>query len=173
MPKTLFHPTQIKKLRQSLVHPAEVIPTSSGRSPYPPSALTRSRLAPSLQSAIPSCYMAFLRFFQRWLKAVFPFLVYGYWIEDFEQNNTSLVLVKMTSSWCCEYIPPFSQKVMYHINPAVIKSILSSMPKEEFYRHARYIHSQSLSLPEGSNRQVMFFNLWQWCLRLHRERFGG
>jgi hypothetical protein len=62
---------------------------------------------------------------------------------------------------------------MYHINPAVIKSILSSMPKEEFYRHARYIHSQSLLLPEGSNRQVMFFNLWQWCLRLHKERFVG
>lgn len=173
MPKTLFYPAQIKKLCQSLVQLAEVIPTSSGRSPYPPSALTRGRLEPSLQSAIPSCYMASLRFFQRWLKAVFPFLVYGYWIEDFEQNNTSFVLVKMTSSWCCEYIPPFSQKVMYHINPAVIKSILSSMPKEEFYRHARFIHSQSLSLPEGSNRQVMFFNLWQWCLRLHRERFGG
>ena len=68
---------------------------------------------------------------------------------------------------------PFSQKVMYHINPAVIKSIISSMPKEEFYRHARFIHSQSISLPDGSNRQVMFFNLWQWCLRLHRERFGG
>jgi hypothetical protein len=117
--------------------------------------------------------MASFRFFQRWLKAVFPFLTYGYWIEDFEQNNTSSVLVKMISSWCCEYIPPFSQKVMYHINPAVIKSILSSMPKEEFYRHARFIHSQSLSLPEGSNRQVMFFNLWQWCLRLHKERFGG
>jgi hypothetical protein len=74
---------------------------------------------------------------------------------------------------CCEYIPRFFQKVMYHINPAVIKSILASMPKEEFYRHARYIHSQSLSLPEGTNRQAMFFNLWQWCLRLHRERFGG
>jgi hypothetical protein len=70
------------------------------------------------------------------------------------------------------YIPPFSQKVMYHINPAFIKSILSSMPKEEFYRHARYIHSQSLSLPDGSNRQVMFFNLWQWCLSIHKKRFS-
>jgi hypothetical protein len=114
-----------------------------------------------------------ISFSQRWLKAVFPFLNYGYWIEDFGKNNTSLVLLKMTSYCCCAYIPPFSQKVMYHINPAVIKSILSSMPKEEFYRHARYIHSQSLLLPEGSNRQVMFFNLWQWCLRLHKERFVG
>jgi hypothetical protein len=115
----------------------------------------------------------FITFFPTLALGSFPFLVYGYWIEDFEQNNTSLVLLKMTSYWCCEYIPPFSQKVMYHINPAVIKSILSSMPKEEFYRHARYIHSQMLSLPVGTNRQAMFFNLWQWCLRLHKERFGG
>jgi hypothetical protein len=47
------------------------------------------------------------------------------------------------------------------------------MPEEEFYRHARYIHSQSLSLPEGSNRQAMFFNLWQWCLHLHRGGLVG
>jgi hypothetical protein len=60
---------------------------------------------------------------------------------------------------------------MYHINLAVIKSILASMSKEEFYHHARFIHSQSLSLPEGSNRQSMFSNLWQLCLHLHRERF--
>jgi hypothetical protein len=36
-----FQPT----MRQSLVQLAEVIPTSSGRSSYPPSALTRGRLA--------------------------------------------------------------------------------------------------------------------------------
>jgi len=52
----------------------------------------------------------FISFSQRWLKAVFPFLVYGYWIEDSEQNNISLVLVKMTSYWCCEYIPPFFKR---------------------------------------------------------------
>jgi hypothetical protein len=45
---------------------------------------------------------------------------------------------------------------MYHINQAVIKSVLSSMPNEEFYAHARYIHSQMLSLPVGTNRQAMF-----------------
>jgi hypothetical protein len=49
--------------------------------------------------------------------------------------------------------------------------LLASMSKDEFYRHARFIHSQSLSLPEGSNHQSMFSNLWQWCLNLHRERF--
>jgi hypothetical protein len=75
--------------------------------------------------------------------------------------------------WLFVQHSPLIKKVMYHVNPAVIKSILSSMPKEEFYRHARFIHSQSLSLPDGSNRQVMFFKLWHWCLHLHRERFGG
>jgi hypothetical protein len=45
---------------------------------------------------------------------------------------------------------------MYHINPAVIKSILSSMPKEEFYRHTRYIHSQMLSLPVGTKVKPCF-----------------
>ena len=45
MPNSLFFPTLIKNLRQSLVQLAEVIPTSSGRSSYPPSALTRGRLA--------------------------------------------------------------------------------------------------------------------------------
>jgi len=45
MPNSLFYPMLIKNLRQSLVQLAEVIPTSSGRSSYPPSALTRGRLA--------------------------------------------------------------------------------------------------------------------------------
>ena len=52
MPLPLFFPAQIKNrlrrapsMRQSLVQLAEVIPTSSGRSSYPPSALTRGRLA--------------------------------------------------------------------------------------------------------------------------------
>jgi hypothetical protein len=55
MPKSLFFPTLIKNrlrrapsMRQYLVQLAEVIPTSSGRSPYPPSALTRGRLACSI-----------------------------------------------------------------------------------------------------------------------------
>lgn len=43
--KQFVFPMLIKNLRQSLVQLAEVIPTSSGRSSYPPSALTRGRLA--------------------------------------------------------------------------------------------------------------------------------
>ena len=45
MPNSLFYLMLIKNMRQSLVQLAEVIPTSSGRSSYPPSALTRGRLA--------------------------------------------------------------------------------------------------------------------------------
>ena len=52
MPNSLFFPMLIKNrlrrapsMRQSLVQLAEVIPTSFGRSSYPPSALTRGRLA--------------------------------------------------------------------------------------------------------------------------------
>jgi len=72
-------------MRQSLVQLAEVIPTSSGRSSYPPSALTRGRLAhvvhlrsygslhaPTLHFTI-SQPSWFHFVFQRWLKAVFPF----------------------------------------------------------------------------------------------------
>jgi UDP-N-acetyl-D-mannosaminuronic acid transferase (WecB/TagA/CpsF family) len=51
---------------------------------------------------------------------------------------------------------------MYSVNVSVIKSILSRMPKEEFMRHARYIHAQSLSLPVGV-RKRMFERLFLWC----------
>ena len=69
------------------------------------------------------------------------------------------------------HIPPFSQKVMYHINPAVIKSILSSMPKREFIIHARYIRRQVHKLEPGTNRHAMFINLYQWCRHHYRQRF--
>jgi len=117
MPKTLFYPIQIKNLLrrapsmcQSLVQLAEVIPTSSGRSSYPPSALTRSRLAPSLQSAIPSRYMASFRFFQRWLKAVLPFyfkllksnrIGLNYKCSNFVYCELSLIIrFNIKSIWC-------------------------------------------------------------------------
>jgi hypothetical protein len=77
----------------------------------------------------------------------------------------------MTSYWCCEYIPSFSQKVMYHINPAVIKSILSSMPQREFIIHARYIRRQVYKSEPGTNRRAMFINLYLWCRQHYRQRF--
>ncbi|MFT5778059.1 MAG: hypothetical protein ACI837_001007 [Crocinitomicaceae bacterium] len=57
---------------------------------------------------------------------------------------------------------------MYHINPAVIKSILSSMPKEQFIIHARYIRRQAYKLPHGNRRQ-MFINLYLWCKAHYRR----
>jgi hypothetical protein len=53
-----FQPT----MRQSLVQLAEVIPTSSGRSSYPPSALTRGRLAAQTQKKLrnPRFFFVFL-----------------------------------------------------------------------------------------------------------------
>ena len=60
----------------------------------------RSTSVPTVLSMLPHSITpfrnphGFISFSQRWLRAVFPFLVYGYWIEDFEQNNTSLVRVK-------------------------------------------------------------------------------
>jgi len=50
-----------KKLCQSLVQLAEVIPTSSGRSSYPPSAQTRGRLAPQTRKNFAT--LVFPRFF--------------------------------------------------------------------------------------------------------------
>ena len=81
MPKTLFYPTQIKKLRQSLVQLAEVIPTSSGRSSYPPSALTRGRLAHVVHLRsygslhAPTLHYAISQ--PSWLHFVFPTLAPG------------------------------------------------------------------------------------------------
>jgi hypothetical protein len=60
---------------------------------------------------------------------------------------------------------------MYHINPAVIKSILSSMPQREFIIHARYIRRQVSKSEPGSNRRAMFINLYQWCRQHYKQRF--
>lgn len=48
---------------------------------------------------------------------------------------------------------------MYHLNPAVIKSILVSMSKKELEKELQYIRSQVEQLPVG-NRRTMFLNLY-------------
>ena len=60
---------------------------------------------------------------------------------------------------------------MYHINPAVIKSILASMPQKEFIIHARYIRRQVHKLEPGTNRRTMFVQLYQWCCNHYRSHF--
>ena len=79
-----FQPT----MRQSLVQLAEVIPTSSGRSSYPPSALTRGRLAHFVHlrtSGFSQCSLTsvshsvvlhgFLSFFPTLAQGCFPFFI--------------------------------------------------------------------------------------------------
>jgi hypothetical protein len=60
---------------------------------------------------------------------------------------------------------------MYHLNPAVIKSILSTMPQKEFIIHARYIRRQAFKSEPGSNRRAMFVRLYKWCCSHYRQRF--
>jgi hypothetical protein len=60
---------------------------------------------------------------------------------------------------------------MYNINPAVIKSILSRLPKDQFILQARFIRRQIPKAVPGSNRQAMFINLYQWCRVFYLQRF--
>ena len=60
---------------------------------------------------------------------------------------------------------------MYQINPAVIKSLLSKLPRQQFILHARYIRRQAFSLPHGNRRQ-MFVNLYRWCRVFYRRKWG-
>jgi len=59
---------------------------------------------------------------------------------------------------------------MYQSNPAVIKSILSRLPKHQFILHARYIRRQAFKLPAG-NRKRMFVLLFRWCGVHYRRRW--
>ena len=52
-----------------------------------------------------------------------------------------------------------------NLNPAVIKSILSTMPKKELVRHIAYIRSQVQALPFG-NRRSMFLRLHHFAGQL-------
>jgi hypothetical protein len=60
---------------------------------------------------------------------------------------------------------------MYHLNPAVIKSILSSMPKQEFILHARFIRRKAFNSEHGTNRRAMFFSLYKWCRIYYYRKF--
>lgn len=66
---------------------------------------------------------------------------------------------------------PSSEKVMYNLNPAVIKSILSSMHQKEFIIHARYIRRKANSTEPGTNLHCMYVNLYIWCRHHYRQRF--
>jgi hypothetical protein len=58
---------------------------------------------------------------------------------------------------------------MYHINPAVIKTILASMPPNQLAIHMLYIRRQAAISAPGSNRRQMFVSLYQWCVLLQQK----
>ena len=60
---------------------------------------------------------------------------------------------------------------MYHINPAVIKTILASMPQNQLAIHMRYIRRQAAISAPGSNRRQMFVSLYQWCVVQQQKGF--
>ena len=60
---------------------------------------------------------------------------------------------------------------MYHLNPAVIKSILSSMSKDQFILHARYIRRQAFVSESATNKSAMFFSLYHWCRIYYRQQY--
>jgi len=66
---------------------------------------------------------------------------------------------------------PSIEKVMYNLNPAVIKSILSNLPKDQFILQARFIRRQIHKSVPGSNRRAMFVSLYLWCINQYRQRF--
>jgi len=73
--------------------------------------------------------------------------------------------------WLFVQHSPLIKKVMYHVNPAVIKSILSNLPKDQFILQVRFIRRQIHKSVPGSNRQAMFINLFSWCQNFYRQRF--
>jgi hypothetical protein len=60
---------------------------------------------------------------------------------------------------------------MYNLNPAVIKSILSNLPKDQFILHARFIRRKANTTVPGSNLHAMFVRLYLWCRSHYRQRF--
>jgi hypothetical protein len=60
---------------------------------------------------------------------------------------------------------------MYHVNSAVIKSLLSSMPKEQFVKEAKKIKQAVPKFPHGSTKRSMYVKLYQWCVLHYKRRF--
>lgn len=60
---------------------------------------------------------------------------------------------------------------MYHVNPAVIKSLLSSMPKDQFIQEMEKIKQAVPKFPKGSTKRSMYVKLYQWCVLHHKRRF--
>jgi len=54
---------------------------------------------------------------------------------------------------------------MYHVNSAVIKSILRSMPRKEIPAEMEKIIKRIIETPPGTERSK-FIKLYQWCQKM-------
>jgi len=54
---------------------------------------------------------------------------------------------------------------MYHINPACIKRILKSMPKNQVLHEMKKIEKKLQSTPPG-NERMKYLKLYKWCHQL-------
>lgn len=61
--------------------------------------------------------------------------------------------------------------IPYHVNPAVIKSYLMRLPKDQLILHARYIRRRVAQEEPGSTKRFMFVRLYQFCAQLYRSKF--
>lgn len=61
--------------------------------------------------------------------------------------------------------------VPYHVNPAVIKSYLRQLPKDQLILHGRYIRMRVLRSEPGTNQRRMFVLLYQYAQNLYIQKY--
>lgn len=56
-------------------------------------------------------------------------------------------------------------------NPAVIKSYLRQLPKDQLILHGRYIRRR-VAHEQPGNRRRMFVELYQYCQKVYSEKYN-
>jgi len=62
-------------------------------------------------------------------------------------------------------------QISYDVNPAVIKSRLEKLPKEQLILHGRYIRLCAWKEEQGSNKRAMFIRLYEFCRWLYIKKY--
>jgi len=60
--------------------------------------------------------------------------------------------------------------IPYQSNPAIIKSYLSRLSKNELITQAKFIKKMAIELPFG-NRRRMYVELYKWCRSHYLKTF--
>ena len=61
--------------------------------------------------------------------------------------------------------------IPYHVNPAIIKSFLRDLPKDQLILHGRYIRRRVLAEKPGTNKRTMFINLYRYCRSVYIKMY--